>query len=457
MSKSISICLFFCLVFALSVVSFGQDLGSSNGLFRSPNPTSTKTTEKKSTPKPTAAKKETPKKETVKSTTARSAPRSNSSAKTSRAKTEVAKTFEKIEPAKIAVNKQQPNNIVINVGQPTTGNFDELYEKAIDEGNNARDDRNYSSAESAYRRAQSLKPKDSRAVYGLGNIYSDQQRWEEAEKYYRQAILLEPNSPEAHIALSFVLTQPVVGTDLSNRFTEAEKMARKALFLDPNNAVGYDQLGVALESRGLIEKETQESYRKAIQIDPNFALAYAHLGRLLRRNGLVNESSAAYKDAIRLSTDVPTMILVAEVMQTQQRFVESEQLLRRAISADPKNPTALFLLGRALTTRNSFAEAEQVLRTSVAVSPNSFVSYALLGSLYARQNNFTEAEKTLMEALKVVSLNERKRLSQEFEFVGDGLMKVGKTKDAVRVYRQAIALDGDKSLLTTKLNKAQKS
>lgn len=459
MLKSICICLVFSILLVLPVVGFGQDLGSSNGLFRSPNPTakSNSSTEKKTTPKPkptTTAKPAPTKKEISKPATAKTTPKPSNSTKS---KTQVAKSSFKIEPAQTAVAKQPVNDIVINVGQPTTGNFDELYEKAIDEGNNARDERNYSTAETAYRRAQSLKPKDSRAIYGLGNIFSDQQRWEEAEKSYRQAIQLEPNSPEAHIALSFVLTQPVVGTNLADRYTEAEKMARKALLIDPDNAVGHDQLGTALELRGIIEKETQDAYRKAIQIDPNFALAYAHLGRLLRRIGQVNESSTAYRDAIRLANDVPTMVLVAEVMQSQQRFAESEQLLRRALNEDPKNPTALFLLGRALTTRGSFEEAEKVLKTSVGVSPNSFVAYTLLGSLYARQNNFDEAEKTLMQALKIVSFNERRRLSQEFEFVGDGLMKLGRGKDAVRVYRQAMALDGDKTLLTNKLNKAQKS
>ncbi len=467
MLKRVKNLVVFSVFLAVPMFAIGQDLGSSNGLFRSPNP-STKSSEKKTTPKSkttTTAKKETAKsvkkepakKESAKTTSAKSTAKSSSSSKTTKPKTQVAKSNVKIEPVKYSVNKAPINNIPIYVGQPTSGNFDELYEKSIDEGNLARDDRSYANAESAYRRAQSLKPKDSRAIYGLGNIYSDQQRWEEAEKSYRQAIQLEPESPEAHIALSFVLSQPVVGTNLGDRYAESEKIARQALMLDGNNAVAFDQLGVALELRGFIEKETQDAYRRAIQIDPNFALAYAHLGRLLRRIGQVNESSASYRDAIRLATDVPTMILVAEVMQSQQKFIESEQLLRRALSADPKNPTALFFLGRALTTRGSYDEAEKVLKSSVDVSPNSFVAYAMLGSLYARRNNFEEAEKTLMKALKVVSYNERRRLSQEFEFVGDGLMKVGRGKDAVRVYRQAIALDGDKSMLNNKLNKAQKS
>lgn len=472
------------LVFGLFVTAgsaYGQDLGSNNGLFRSPNPkTSTKSSSSKSTATKSSSTKNTSVSSSAKKTTAaKSAKPASTAAKsvsTNKTKTGARKTpavtkktapkvtasgkSVNIKPSQTAVKqtvKTTPEeSIVITVGQPSL-DYNEQFEKAIEEGNIARDEREYTKAEAAYLRAQSLKSSDSRAVYGLGNLFSDQQRWEEAENSYRTAIRLEPNAPEPYIALSFVLTQPIVGAALSDRYTEAEKMARRALELDNQNALAYDQLGVALELRGIISDETQNAYKRAIQIDTGFALAYAHLGRLLRRKGQVNESSAAYRSAITLSNDVPTMILVADVMQSQQRYMESEQLLRRALRQDPKNPTALFLLGRALTTRGNYDEAEKVLNKSAEVSPNSFVSYMLLGSLYARQNKFDNAENALRKALRVVSLNEKKRLAQEFEVVGDGYLRVGKGKDAARVYRQAIELDSDKSGLSGKLAKAQGS
>ena len=155
------------------------------------------------------------------------------------------------------------------------------------------------------------------------------------------------------------------------------------------------------------------------------------------------------------SNDVPTMILVADVLQSQQRYTDSELLLRRALSRDPKNPTALFLLGRALTTRAAFAEAETILKKSVEVSPGSFVSYVLLGSVYSRRGNFNDAEKTLNNALKVISENERKSLAREFETVGDGYLQNGKKSDALRAYRQAAALDNQKPGLNEKLARAR--
>jgi Flp pilus assembly protein TadD len=425
-----------------------QDLGSSSGIFRSPKTASktapTKTAKVKTTS--TSVKKNTPKPVVrTNSKPARTAFKTNNQRETA-ATTKSQRTVYVPQPQ---------SNIIITVGNPTSGNFDELFEQSVEEGNKARDERDYLKAETAYRRAQNLKSNDSRAIYGLGNIYSDQQRWEEAERAYRQAILLEPGEAGAYIALSYVLTQPIAAENLSYRYTEAEKTARRAIQIDPNNAFAHDRLGVALELRGIISAETQNVYRKAVQIEPEFALAYAHLGRLLRRNGKADEAAEAYRKAIQFSTDVPTMILVADVMQSQQKYLESEQLLRRALTIDAKNPTALNMLGRALTTRNEFVEAEKVLKKSVEVSPNSFVSYTLLGSLYLRRARLDDAEKSLNKALTIVSANERKRLAQEFEAVGDAFMKAGKPRDAQRLYRQAMALDATKTILTEKLAKVR--
>lgn len=446
------ITLFACLIFSSANAS-AQDLGSSSGLFRSPT-TTTKTSSTTSTNRPKPKTSAPVKKQTPKTTAKTGGSNRQRPATTNRNKPRetVSRTTT---PATAVTNPQPQSNIVITVGDKTSGDFDELFEQAVDEGNTARDERNYPRAEAAYRRAQNLKSKDSRAVYGLGNIFADQQRWEEAERAYRQAILLEPGEAGAYIALSYVLTQPVIAANLSERYTEAEKTARKAIDLEANNAFAYDQLGVALELRGIITAEAQNAYRRAIQIEPEFALAYAHLGRILRRNGKQTESAEAYSKAIKYSSDVPTMILVADVMQSEQKFLESEQLLRRALSLDAKNPTALNMFGRALGTRSEFDEAEKVLRKAADVSPNSFVSYTLLGSLALRRARLDDAEKWLKKALTVVSPNEKRRLAQEFEAVGDAFTKVGKRSDAQRLYRQAMALDATKTILTEKLAKVQ--
>lgn len=484
-----------CLLLS-PICLYGQDLGSSSDLFKKKKTVKKRTTPRKKKVRPKkkrrtsrARKSSTRRKSNARKRTS-SGKKKPTTAKNTAAKTPTNEKVVKIEKAsqnsktaaenKTAVktektaaklaenptNKKLPQNetpseprnkIIINVGEKTTGEYADLFEKAIVEGNRARNVRNYVAAEDAYLRAQSLKTEDFRAVYGLGNLYSDQGRWEEAERAYRMAIEIAPKEPAPYIALSFVLTQPLAGKNLFERYAEAEKLTREAIKLDAGNAFAYDQLGVTLELQGNIADETLNAYKKAVELDPTSALAYAHLGRLLRKNGKIKESSEAYVSAVQLAVDVPTMILVAEVMQSQQRYLESEQLLRRALREDSKNPTALFLLGKALTTRGNYVEAEQILKKSAGISPNSFVSYKLLGSLYLRQGKLVEAEQILQKALEIVSPNEEKRLAFEFEAVGDEYIQKGKIADAARVYAQAVKLDEERTDLTEKLARVRRN
>jgi Flp pilus assembly protein TadD len=300
-------------------------------------------------------------------------------------------------------------------------------------------------------------PRDPRAVFGLGNLYSDQQRWDDAESAYRSAIKLDPDNSTIYIALGYILSQPIIVSNLGERYDEAERLARRATELTPRNALAYDQLGVAMERRGLISAGTENAYRKAIQLAPSFAPPYAHLGRLLRRRGQNKQSAAAYESAIRYSTDVPTMILVADVMQSEQRFSDSEQLLRAAVANDPLNPTGLLLLGQALTTTGKYVDAEKILRRSLDVSPNAFMPNRLLGTLYLRQGKYEPAETSLLQALRSVSPNEKRSLSLQFEKLGDGYKKAGKSANAHQAYKQAVDLDPENESLKTKLAKTQHS
>jgi tetratricopeptide (TPR) repeat protein len=356
---------------------------------------------------------------------------------------------------KKVVNSPTTNNFVAKVSNATKIIPEDPFEREIGEGNKARDERNYGDSEAAYRRAWRLNPRDLRAVYGLGNILSDQQRWEEAEKAYRQAIEIDSKDTQTYIALIFVLLQPIEMADTQKRYAEAEKLARKVIQLEPDNAFAYLELGTSLQMQGQVGKETESAYEKVIQLDPKFGLAYAYLGNLLKKRGMDNESAAAYSNAVRLASDVPSMILVADIFESQQHNTQSQILLKKALAEDPNNLTALLILGRILIKDGNFKEAEKILKRSVDVSPGNYVSYLLLVSLYSLNKNYLEIEETLLLASEAVSPNDKKRLGKEFEALGDNLMRIGKRKDAARVYRQSILLTSEKIELNDKLINAE--
>jgi superkiller protein 3 len=324
-------------------------------------------------------------------------------------------------------------------------------------GNEFRDGRRFAEAEEAYQGALKIKPRDGRAAYGLGNVYTDQQRWETAETAYRNAAQWSPSNVDALVALSVVLVQPRTGADNAKRFADAEAFARRAVQLQPKNAVAWDRLGVALQSRGSFTTETEHAYRRAVELDPQFAVAYVHLGRVLKRLGRSNEAAPLYDQAISLAKDAATLNLIAESLQGEQQWELSGPILKRALALDERNPTTLLLMGRMLVVLKRYQEAEPYLKTSTEVSPRAFQPFNLLGRTYLALERYAEAEVTYERAAAFAPAGDRKQLAGAFGFqgVGDGYLKAQEHNNAVRAYQRALELDPGNKEIEQKLSKAR--
>jgi tetratricopeptide (TPR) repeat protein len=330
-------------------------------------------------------------------------------------------------------------------------------EDLLDKGNQFRDARRFAEAEGAYQSILKISARDGRAAYGLGNIYADQQRWEEAETAYRNAALWSPTDVDALVALSVVLVQPRTGASNAKRFAEAEGFVRRAVQLQPKNAIAWDRLGVALQARGLFNNETENAYRRAVELDPEFAVAYAHLARVLNRMGKTTDAEPLYEKATQLAKDPPTLNLIAESLQAEQQWQNSEPVLKRVLELDDHNPTALFMMGRMLSVFKRYQESEPYLKLATEVSPRAFQPFNLLGRTYLALDRFEEAEMTYERAAGFASAGDRKQLAGAFGFegVGDGFLKAKKKTSAARAYRRALELDPGNKVLEQKLSKAR--
>jgi tetratricopeptide (TPR) repeat protein len=338
-----------------------------------------------------------------------------------------------------------------------TANVAERVEDLLDKGNQARDERKFADAETAYKEVLKLKARDARAAYGLGNVYSDQQRWDEAEAAYRNSIAWAPNNADAYVALSVVLVQPSTNGDNARRFADAEQFARRSVQLDPKNAVGWDRLGVALQSRGLGNSETEHSYRRAIELDPQFAVAYAHLARMLNRAGRGPESTPFYEKATELAKDPATLNLIADSLQAEQLWQQSEPVIKRALELDSNNPTSLLLMGRLLVVNRKYQEAEPYLKSATEVSSRAFQPFNLLGRAYLGMDRYSDAEATYERASAIAGAGEKKQLAGMFGFegVGDGYLKSNQKDKAIRAYQRALELDPNNNGAAQKLARAR--
>jgi tetratricopeptide (TPR) repeat protein len=330
-------------------------------------------------------------------------------------------------------------------------------EDLLDKGNELRDARRFAESETSYENVLKLKSNDWRAAYGLGNVYSDQQRWEEAEAAYRNAALWNPSSVDALVALSVALVQPRTGASNAKRFADAESFARRAVQLEPKSAIAWDRLGVALQARGLFNNETESAYRRAVELDPQFPVAYAHLARVLNRLGRRDEALPLYDQATGLAKDPATLNLIAESLQAEQQWQNSEPVLKRTLELDARNPTALYLMGRMLVVFKRYQESEPYLKLATEVSPRAFQPFNLLGRTYLALERFEDAEATYERAAGLASPGDLKQLAgiYGFEGVGDGYIKARKKAGATRAYKRALDLDPANKGLEQKLASAQ--
>lgn len=340
---------------------------------------------------------------------------------------------------------------------PAASAAEERVEDLLAKGNEFRDSRRFAEAEESYQGALKIKPRDARAAYGLGNVYTDQQRWESAETAYRNAAQWGPSNVDALVALSVVLVQPRTGADNAKRFADAERFARRAVQLQPKNAVAWDRLGVALQSRGSFTNETEQAYRRAVELDPQFAVAYVHLGRVLKRLGRSSEAAPLYDKAISLAKDAATLNLIAESLQAEQQWEQSGPVLKRSLALDERNPTSLFLMGRMLVVMKRYQEAEPYLKTSTEVSPRAFQPFNLLGRTYLALERYADAEVTYERAAAFAPVGDRKQLAGAFGFqgVGDGYLKAREQANAARAYQRALELDPGNKEIEQKLSKAR--
>ena len=340
--------------------------------------------------------------------------------------------------------------------RPNPAEIEARFEDSLGNANDARDARKFTVAEASYRAALKLKPRDARAYYGLGNIFVDQQRWDDAENAYRRALEIAPNNVETLVAISFVLVQPRTGSLNAKRFTEAESFARRATQLQPS-AVAFDRLGAAMMVRGIFNKDTEEVLRHSLALDPNFVIAQIHLADVLRHLNRWDEAAPLYKSAIDNAKDAPTLVLIADALQSGQRWQDSEAVLQRALQLDARSPGALFLMGRFLAVNQKYAEAEPFLKSAVEVNPKSFLTRNLLARAYLGLGRYDDAFRAYDQASQLASEADRRQLAGAFGFggVGDGYMKSGQSNNAVRAYQRGLQLDPGNSDLQTKLAAAR--
>ena len=191
--------------------------------------------------------------------------------------------------------------------------------------------RDYTDAETVYRRSIETHPSNARAMNNLATLLLERGQAVEAERYLRRAVDNRPDYPEAHDNLGVAMA-------MQGRSADAIPFFERAVALNPEYSAAWRNYGEALASLGRF-REALAAYRKALPARPDdprllgtmaWILATAPDGSV--RNGQEAEELARRAAAIHHGRDARSLDILAAALAERGEFSNAIETAERALS-----------------------------------------------------------------------------------------------------------------------------
>lgn len=241
---------------------------------------------------------------------------------------------------------------------------------------------------------------ESYELYLKGRYHAERyspEDFQKAEAYFDQAIAKDPNFAMAHAGKAY-LWWTVSGAFFPSQVAMAKvrEEAEAALKLDPGLAEAWSARG---QARAILDHDFAQAevdLRKAITLNPGSAVVHQHLGYLLLALGRQAEARAAFKTCLDLDPFSSfSLTFMGGTWFYEGDFPKAERLFRKALTLDPENPIAHFMLAWCLDRMGQPRAAQPSLEVAVRSGSPWFLGYQ--GYREARLGNRAKAEGILKE------------------------------------------------------------
>jgi tetratricopeptide (TPR) repeat protein len=237
------------------------------------------------------------------------------------------------------------------------------FEALVYSGIAASESGDTSAAEASLRRAIDRKPDAFLPHFALGTLCAHLSRWEEAEEQLTLALEAAP-VPSAHILLGNVLRE-------RGELSRAIQHFEEALRLAPESEEAIFQLGFCYLEKNWL-KRALECFQQALEKNPR-RLEYQEAVRLLERRGeyelprVDGPGAAAFRDA--------------EDSAARGYLERAQELYRKAMRAEPRNPTIRVSFALLAASMGRWREAIAACREVLAADPEDVVAAAACSTL----------------------------------------------------------------------------
>ena len=263
----------------------------------------------------------------------------------------------------------------------------------------------------ALSRAVELDDQSTVSRLALGRFHWVTGEVENAEAAFQAAVALNPEDLLANQALA----EFYVGT---SRLSDAEPYLENVAEIAGTSetqvmlASFYARTGSSGRAFALLEPLSQ---------DPTTAAqANVHLAALDYEAGRTADAHERLSVAVEASTNVPALLLSAELLLREERFDEALLRATAASEADPRQSRAHVLIGQVHSRRGDVADAIDSFEEALSLLPGDSAIARELGSLNLRAGNAERAIRFAQEAVAARPADVQARLVLSGALLADG-------------------------------------
>ncbi|MCZ6680814.1 MAG: tetratricopeptide repeat protein, partial [Candidatus Poribacteria bacterium] len=252
------------------------------------------------------------------------------------------------------------------------------------------------------------KSKEVKDQYALGIYYLQERQYSWAINAYKRALELEPDCAAVHHSLGLAYYK-------EGDFEPARDALQKAITLNPQNANYHYVLGQLLEDDGAWEDAISE-FTGAIELDPAYIEAWYNRGLLYDRLGALEKARDDFKQVI---AQMPTFHAARHnlgILYIKQRqWEEAKQVFEETLEIDPQDADAHYHLADIYLNRYGDVDrAIHSLQYAIKCDPDHLDARFELGLLYAK-SRYAQPERRQNAIDQFIELIKRNNDLQTFQ------------------------------------------
>ncbi|MBT4277574.1 sulfatase-like hydrolase/transferase [Candidatus Falkowbacteria bacterium] len=160
------------------------------------------------------------------------------------------------------------------------------------------------------------------------------------------------------------------------------------------------------------------------------------IGKFYEDRGMYTEAEKIYKEEVK--NKKAGYLGLVSVYTQEEKFIEAEEVLKKAISENPNYSIYIAELGKLYEEINKEQEAEEMFLQAIEIDANEYV-YIEAGKFYKVTGNHKKAEEMFLRAIEV---NEKEFYA--FEEAGKFYKEVGNQEKAEELFLKAIEVNPQK-------------